>query len=168
MAHDTVPLVDLERLSHAHEVRLPIVATDAFQAAFFKRDTRGTGCIYVEDVRDVLLELGFEPEDGPWLLDAFGLRSGAGGNIAYAQAFLLFQDLWLDQMLETTKIGQSSQREVGDLKEEAPADSSDARSSTTHSSEETMLESLQGYIQRKGGPDLVQRVERRVLCIEDF
>ena len=69
MAHDTVPLVDLERLSHAHEVRRPIVAIDVFQAAFFKRDTRGTGNIYVEDVREMLLALGFEPEDdhGCWM-----------------------------------------------------------------------------------------------------
>ena len=75
-------------------------------------------------------------------------------------------------MLDTTKIGQSLQREVGDLKEEAPADSSDARSSTAHSSEagemNTMLKSLQGYVQREGGPDLVQHVERRVLCIVRF
>ena len=30
------------------------------------------------------------------------------------------------------------------------------------------LQGLQGYIQRKRDPDLVQRVERHVLCIEDF
>ena len=75
-------------------------------------------------------------------------------------------------MLETAKIGQPLQREVRDLKDGGPEDSSDARSSTAHSSEagkmKTMLKSLRGYIQRKGGPDLVQRVERRVLCIEDF
>ena len=79
---------------------------------------------------------------------------GRGRNIAYAQAFLLFQDLWLKQMLETTKIGQSLQREVRGLKEGGPAGSSDARSSTAHSSEagkvKTMLKSLQGYIQRGG------------------
>ena len=40
-----------------------------FNAAFNRHDLRGTGSIDIEDVRELMRDLGIEPGAGPWLLD---------------------------------------------------------------------------------------------------
>ena len=38
-------------------------------AAFNRHDLRGTGSIDIEDVRELMRDLGIEPGAGPWMLD---------------------------------------------------------------------------------------------------
>ena len=67
-----------------------------FNAAFNRHDLRGTGSIDIEDVRELMRDLGIEPGAGPWLLDQFGAR---GGIIAYKEVLKMVIDLMASELV---------------------------------------------------------------------